>query len=307
MDRFDAMSVLMTVVEVGSLSAASRRLGIPLATVSRRVSELEAHLKTRLLNRSSRQVSLTEAGRSYVVTCKRILEQLDEAERTAAGEYSAPRGELTLTAPVVFGRLHVLPIAMEFLEAHPDIDLRLVLADRTVHLVEESVDAAIRIGALPDSGLIATRLGAIRRVICGSPAYFKRRGTPRRPEQLRDHDCITFEGMAAPHAWSFPAGKKEKTVPVHSRLTVNTAEAAVDAALAGVGVTRVLSYQIAEARRAGTLAVVLESFEPAPWPIHLVHVGGGLLPLKLRAFLDWATPRLKARLLYSASSVAPPC
>ncbi len=169
MDRLDAMSVLLAVVDEGSLSAAARKLRAPLATVSRKVSELEAHLRTKLLVRSSRQVSLTEAGRSYVEASRRILEQVSEAERTAAGEYAAPKGELTVTAPVVFGRLHVLPVVVDFLKAYPEIDLRLVLADRVVNLVEDHVDLAVRIGALPDSGLHATRLGTIRRVMCGAP------------------------------------------------------------------------------------------------------------------------------------------
>ena len=172
MDRLNAMSVLLTVVEAGSLSAASRRLGTPLATVSRKISDLEAHLKTRLLIRSTRQISLTDAGRSYVEACRRILEQVDEAERTASGEYSAPKGDLTVTAPVVFGRLHVLPVALEFLTAYAEIGLRLVLSDSILSLVEDNIDLAVRIGILPDSSLIATRIGLIRHVVCASPAYF---------------------------------------------------------------------------------------------------------------------------------------
>ena len=165
MDRLESMSILVTAVEAGSLSAAGRRLGMPLATVSRKVSELEAHLKTRLLNRSSRQLTLTDAGRSYVAACRRILEDVGEAERAASGEYSAPRGDLIITAPIVFGRLHVLPIAMEFLKAYPDIDIRMVLADRVINLLEEHADLAVRIGALPDSSLVASRVGSIRRVV----------------------------------------------------------------------------------------------------------------------------------------------
>ena len=300
MDRLDAMSLLLSVVEAGSLSSASRRLGVPLATVSRKIADLEAHLKTRLLNRTSRKIALTEAGQSYVEACKRILEQVDEAERAAAGEYSVPKGDLTLTAPVVFGRLHVLPVAIAFLKAYPDIDLRLVLADRLINLMEDHVDLAVRIGTLPDSGLIAARVGSIRRVVCASPAYFTARGQPERPEDLAGHDCITYGELTSSKAWRFVAGKDERIVPVHSRLIVNTAEAAIDAAIAGLGMTRVLSYQVAAARRAGSLKVALQDFEPAPWPVNLVYVGQGLLPLKLRAFLDFALPRLKARLAEEA-------
>jgi DNA-binding transcriptional LysR family regulator len=299
MDRFESMSTLLAAVEGGSLSAASRKLGMPLATVSRKVSELEAHLRTRLINRTSRRLMLTDAGRSYVVACKRILEDIGEAERAAAGEYMAPRGDLTVTAPIVFGRLHVLPVVIEFLKAYPDIDIRVALADRVVNLREDDIALAIRIGDLPDSSLVATRVGAIRRVVCGSPAYFAHRGTPKSPGELSTHDCITFDGLMSPDAWKFAVGKSIVSVAIHSRLTVNTAEAAIDAAIAEVGITRVLSYQVASALRAGTLALALREFEPKPWPVSLVYAGQGLLPLKLRAFLDFAAPRLKARLAQS--------
>ncbi len=304
MDRLDAMSVLLSVVDAGSLSAASRRLGMPLATVSRKVAELEAHLKVRLLSRSPRQITLTEAGRSYVEACKRILEQVDEAERAAAGEYSAPRGDLAVSAPVDFGRLHLLPIALEFLGAYPEIDLRLVLSDRVLNLVEDNIDLALRIGILPDSSLVATRIGLIRRVLCASPAYLAARGRPDTLADLASHDCITFDNLAAPRTWMFKSGKAEVAVSVRSRLVVTTAEAAIDAALAGVGITRVLSYQVADQIRAGRLATVLEAFEPEPWPASLLHAGQGLLPLKVRAFLDFAAPRLRAR--FSERAYPPP-
>lgn len=296
MDRLDAMAVLLAVVDEGNLSAAARKLRSPLATVSRKVSELEAHLRTKLLVRSSRRVSLTEAGRSYVEASRRILEQVSEAERTAAGEYAAPKGELTVTAPVVFGRLHVLPVVVDFLKAYPEIDLRLMLADRVVNIVDSHVDLAVRIGSLPDSGLHASRLGAIRRVMCANPAYLAERGRPQRPEELEGHACITFEGLSTVRAYRFRTPRGEISVPIHSRLTVNTAEAAIDAAIAGLGLTRVLSYQIVAAERAGLIETVLKEYEPEPWPVHLVYLGQGLLPLKLRAFLDFAAPRLKARL-----------
>jgi DNA-binding transcriptional LysR family regulator len=284
------------VVDAGSLSAGARRLGMPLTTVSRKVSELEAHLRTRLLNRSSRRITLTDAGRSYVAACRRLLEDLGEAERAAAGEYATPKGELTITAPIVFGRLHVLPVVLDFLRAYPEIDVRLSLNDHAVSLLDEHVDLAARIGALPDSSLVATRVGTIRQVVCACPKYFAQRGKPNRPEELAAHDCVTFQGLSTPGTWSFRKGKSEIAVAIHSRLVVNTAEAAIDAAIAGTGITRVLSYQIAQARRSGALALALEKFEPAPWPVSLVYPGQGRLPLKLRAFLDFAAPRLKERL-----------
>jgi DNA-binding transcriptional LysR family regulator len=296
MDRLESMSILVAAVERGSLSAAARKLRMPLATVSRKVSDLEAHLRTKLVTRTNRRLVLTDPGHSYVAACKRILEDIAEAERAAAGEYRAPRGDLTITAPIVFGRVHVLPIAIEFLNAFPDINIRMALADRVVNLQEEDFDLAVRIGELPDSGLVATRVGSIRRVVCGSPTYFAARGIPKSPDDLIAHDCITFEGLTSPESWTFSVGRSTRSVDIHSRLIVNTAEAAIDAAMAAVGVVRVLSYQAAGALRAGSLALVLEKFEPVPWPVSLVYPGQGLLPLKLRAFLDFAAPRLKARL-----------
>jgi DNA-binding transcriptional LysR family regulator len=296
MDRLESMSTLLAAVEGGSLSSASRKLGMPLATVSRKVSELETHLRTKLVNRTSRKLTLTDAGRSYVAACKKILEDIGEAERAATGEYSAPKGDLTITAPIVFGRLHVLPVALEFLKAYPEIDIRIVLTDRLANLVEDHIDLAVRIGELADSSLIVTKVGAVRRVVCASPAYFVERGAPQELHDLSAHDCITFEGLMSPKVWTFRTGRSETTVPIHSRLVINTAEAAIDAAIAGFGVTRVLSYQIATPLKAGSLVTALEKFEPAPAPVSLVYQGHGLLPLKLRAFLDFAGPRLRTGL-----------
>jgi len=288
------MSILVAAAEAGSLSAAARRLGIPLTNVSRKVSELEAYLKTGLVNRSSRRLTLTDAGRSYVADCKRILELVGEAERAATGEYGAPKGDLIVTAPIVFGRLHVLPVVTDFLKAYPEIDIRLVFADRIVNLFEEQIDLAVRIGELPNSSLIATRIGTICHVVCGGPGYFAARGMPETPDELARHDCITFEGLVSPSVWTFAFGKATKSVLVHSRLIVNTAEAAINAAAAGVGITRVLSYQVAEEVRGNQLVLALRDFEPAPWPVSLVYTGQRLLPSKVRVFLDYAVPRLKA-------------
>lgn len=296
MDRLESMSVLLAAVEAGSLSAAGRRLGLPLTTVSRRISELEARLRARLLNRSSRRLTVTDAGRAYVAACRSILADVEEAERAARGEYSAPRGTLAVTAPIVFGRLNLLPIVTEFLRAYPDIDLRLTLADHVVDLQEGRLDAALRIGALPDSSLAARRVGAIRRVVCASPAYLAARGTPRRPADLASHDCIAFSGLVSSQSWSFGVGTKERSVLIRARLVVNTAEAAVDAAVAGTGVTRLLSYQVADALKTGRLRRLLRDFEPSPIPVSLVHAGQGRMPLKLRAFIDFAAPRLEGRL-----------
>jgi DNA-binding transcriptional LysR family regulator len=241
MDRLDAMSLFVATVEAGSLSAAARRAGVPLATVSRKLSELEKHLKTRLLNRSTRRLTLTEAGQSYLTACRRILDEVSEAERIAAGEYSSPTGELVITAPVVFGRLHVLPVVTGFLAVYPQVDVRLTLADRITQLVEEHIDLAVRIGELPDSAMVATRVGSIRRIVCASPAYLAEHGTPAELRDLAGHNCITFEGLASLATWSFVTGRSETAIAVRSRLQVNTAEAAIDAAVAGLGLTKVLS------------------------------------------------------------------
>lgn len=296
MDRLEAMSILLTVVDTGSLSAAARCLGMPLPTVSRKVAELEAHLRTRLLHRTTRQLSLTEAGAAYVEACRRILDDVGEAERIATGEYAAPRGELAVTAPIVFGRLHIVPVVAEFLAHYPEIRIKLLLTDRVVHLMEEQVDVALRIGELPDSTLMASGVGTVRRVVCGSPGYLARRGVPAAPADLAAHDCISFDVLESRRAWVFGDGKSARSVPVASRLEVNTAEAAIAAATLGVGLVRVLSYQVADAVGNGLLDVVLRDDEPAPLPVSLVHKGQMPLPRKLRVFLDFAAPRLRARL-----------
>ncbi len=296
MDRLDAMATLLAVVEAGSLSAASRRLSTPLATVSRRLSELEAHLKTRLVQRSSRRITLTDAGAAYIEACRRILDQIEEAERTASGEYQSPKGELTVAASPVLGRRHVVPVAAAFLQAYPEVLLRLRLSNRVVNLQGEHVDIAIRTGALPDSSLIARQLGTVRRVVCASPGYFARRGRPETPRDLSAHDCVSFAGFMNPEVWEFPIGRAIVPVAVRPRLVIDTAEAALDAARAGAGIIRLFSVNVAEAVRAGELTVLLEAFEPPPKPVNILYLGGGLQPLKVRAFLDFAAPQLKARL-----------
>ncbi len=296
MDRLEAMSLLLTVVEEGSLSAGARRLRVPLATVSRKVAELEQRLGAQLLLRGSRRLALTEPGRAYVEAARRILDEVEEAERAAAGEFAEPRGELTLTAPVMFGRRHVLPVALEFLAANPRIDLRLALGDRQASLLDEHIDLALRIGHLEDSGLIAIRLGQVRRVICASPAYLARRGWPAAPGELPGHDGISFRNFPTSPEWRYRADNPALEVEPRPRLAVNTTEAAIDAALDGLGLVRLLSYQVVDELRAGALVAVLEEFAPAPIPVQLVHAGHRLAPAKLRAFLDWAAPRLRARL-----------
>ncbi len=296
MDRLEAMGVFISVVEEGSLSAAGRKLGMPLATVSRKLSDLETHLKARLVNRSTRGLTLTDAGRDYLGACTRIVEDVAEAERAAAGEFSEPRGELVITAPLVLGRMHVLPVVVEFLAAYPEISVRLIQGDRIAHLQEEHIDLAVRVGELPDSRLTAMHIGAIRRVVCAHPDYFSVYGLPAVPLDLAGHRCITFDAIGSSEVWRFPVNGTEVAVPVHSALVVNTAEAAIDAAIAAAGLTRVLSYQIEESRRSGRLQIALREFEPPAMPASLVYTSQRRLPLKLRAFIDYAAPRLRERL-----------
>jgi DNA-binding transcriptional LysR family regulator len=292
------MSVFMAAVEAGSLSAAGRKLGTLLPTVSRKISELEAHIKARLLIRSTTNLVLTDAGKSYLAACKSITESVDEAERQAAGEYSTPTGDLIIAAPIVFGRLHVVPIVAEFLQKYRDVNVELVLDDRPLDLMENHIDLAARVGALPDSSLIAVRIGQIRNIVCASPKYLKKRGTPKVPQDLAGHDRVnfTFAALLSSNMWVFREGKSEVSMRIRSRLVVNTAEAAIDAAIAGVGITRVLSYQVKQVAQSGALTTVLTKFESAPIPINLIYTAQRPMPLKLRAFLDFATPRLRVRL-----------
>lgn len=300
MDRLEAMRILLAAVDTGSLSAASRQLHIPLATVSRRVSELEEHLRVRLVVRGTRKLTLTEAGHDYVASCRRILEDLVEAERTASGEYREPQGELVISAPLVIGRHHVVPVLVGFLQAYPEIRARVQLSDRVTNLLEEHVDVAVRLGELPDSDIIATRIALISRVLCASPAYLASHGVPKKPNDLVSHECVTYEGYSAADRWEFRHGQTSQVVQVGSRLTVNSPEAAVIAAIADAGIARVLSDQVAEPLKSGALIRLLQAFEPTPMLVSLVFPVHRHVPLKLRAFLDFATPRLRQRLGYES-------
>jgi DNA-binding transcriptional LysR family regulator len=298
MDRFEAMSMLVVVTERGSLSAASRALKVPLATLSRKISDLEALLGTRLLIRTTRKLTPTDAGLAYIAAARRILEQVQDAEREAAGEFSAPKGELVITAPILFGRLHVLPVVADFLALFAEINVRLVLSDRNVHLLDDHVDMAVRIGKLPDSAMVATRVGLMRTVTCASPALLAAHDALEAPNDLLRFPCIVVETPMPSPSWRFqlPQSVNALEVPVRARLSVTTAEAAAQAAIRSVGVVRLLHYQAAEAIDAGTLQIILDAFEPEPVPVNLVHASRGQMPIKLRSFLDFATPRLREAL-----------
>jgi DNA-binding transcriptional LysR family regulator len=298
MDRLEAMEYFIAAVEAGSFSAAGRQLNVPLPTISRKVADLEAHLNTQLLVRSTRKLALTEAGVSYLASCKRILDEVEEAESQAAGEYSTPRGVLTITAPIVLGRLYVVPLVTAFLAEYPEINVYLTLSDHTLDLVDEHIDLAIRTGMLPDSTLVATKVGEIRRVVCGSPAYFSAHGIPMTLDDLASHMCVTYTALASGMTWIFNPrdGKPSRGVRPLCRLKTNTAEAAIDAAIAGVGVTNVLSYQVVRPVSEGKLSLILQDFEPEPTPVHIVHARQAFSPLKLRLFVDFAVSRLRMSL-----------
>lgn len=296
MDRLDAMRLYVAIGDAGSLSAAARSLKVPLPTVSRKLALLEEHLGVRLVVRTTRKFVLTDAGRAYLDSCRRLLAEIEDAERMAAGEYEAPKGRLYVTAPIVFGRLHVLPVALAFLKAYPEVDLRLSLVDRIADMIEEGIDVALRIAQLADSSLIAARVGAVRLVTCAAPAYLKANGTPRTPADLLQHHCIASANLSATDRWSFRVDGEDQTFPIRSRLAVTTAEAAIDAAIAGIGITRVLSYQAAAAIKAGKLKLLLRPYELPEIPVSLVHPEARLTPPKVRAFLDFAAPRLRQRL-----------
>jgi DNA-binding transcriptional LysR family regulator len=289
MDRIEDIEVFAEVADRGSFVEAARRLNRSPTAVTRAVADLEARLGVRLLNRTTRAVSLTDVGARFLGGARRVLADLAEIEQAAAGQGTAPRGELAITAPMLFGRLHVLPIVIAFMRAFTDVRARLTLIDRPVDLVEERLDAAIRIGPLADSSAIATRLGALRRVVVASPAYLAAHGAPSTPDDIVAHDVITFGGLGR---WEFA----ERVVRVAPRLTVNTAEAAIDATVAGLGLTRVLSYQAVDALARGDVVQVLGAHGRDETPVHLLYPGGAHPPPKLRAFIDFAVPRLRQRL-----------
>jgi len=295
MDRLAAIGVFVAVADAGSLSAAGRRLGMPLATVSRHLKALEDDLDARLITRTTRRLTLTEPGQAYLETCRRVLADLGDAERQLAGERAEPQGLLALTAPILFGRWHVQPVVSAYLEAFPRMSARMLLVDRVVDLVEEGLDLGVRIGRLPDSSMRAAALGTVRYVTCASPSYLDAAGAPAEPKALLDHPCISFATFSPPDRWLYQ-GRKARSVQVSPRLIVNTAEAAIDAAKAGLGIVRVLSYQAEPSLKDGSLRLILEAFEPAPLPVHLVHREDRLPQAKVQSFVDLAVPRLRKAL-----------
>lgn len=299
------MTILLAAADHGSLSAASRELNVPLATVSRRVAELEEHLKVRLLLRGNRGLVLTEVGRRYADSCRRIIEDIAEVERTAAGEYNAAQGELVIGMPQVMGRTHGLPVVAAFLRAYPNIRVRVQLTDRNVNLLEEGIDVSLRTGVLPDSSMIAVPIGMMRQVLCASPDYLAARGTPVKPADLATHDCIGYERLAVGTDWAFQYQGELQTIAVRWRLMVNTIEGAVVAAEEGAGIARVLSYQIGKQVSTGSLVTLLDDCALPTSPVSLIYPGQRQIAHKMRAFLDFAAPLLRQRLMPSAAQQTP--
>lgn len=297
MDRIDEWRLFAQVAARKSFAAAARAEGRSPQAVTRSIAALEERLGTRLLNRTTRSVSLTSDGERYLVRGRRVLAEFDALESPGGDEAAGLRGSLAVTAPVLFGRMHVLPVAAGFLASHPAVDLRLTLVDRVVSLADEGIDLAVRIGALPDSSLRALAVGRVRLVICASPGYLARAGTPAAPADLARHECISFTGTTPiPDRWSLAGGgRREKSVPVRSRLVVNNPDAAIDAAVAGLGLVRVPSYQVDHLVAGRTLRIVLARFEPPPVPVQLVHLPG-IQPRLSAAFAAVAAPALRERL-----------
>jgi DNA-binding transcriptional LysR family regulator len=296
LDRLEALSVFVAVAERGSFIAAARQLERSPAAVTRAVASLEDRLQTRLFNRTTRAVALTDAGARYLDLCRRALAEFEELELSAASEHAEPRGLITMTAPELFGRLHVLPVVLDFMRRYPAVKISLLLLNRIVSFVDEGIDLGLRIAHLPDSSMRAILVGHVRRIVCAHPDYLARRGTPKRPADLAGHDIIWVSGTRpASERWSFGGGKNTSSVTIDPRLVVSTAQAGLDAAAAGGGILRLLSYQVAAHEAAGTLQRVLVGYEPPPIPIHVVHPAGRYLAPKLRLFMDDCVESLRAK------------
>jgi DNA-binding transcriptional LysR family regulator len=286
MDRLDAMQAFVTVADLRGFAPAARKLGLSPSAVTRMIAALEDRLGARLLQRTTRQVALTDVGARYLERIRRILADVEEAETSTEGERTRPSGLLVVSAPVGFGRLHVSPVMSAYLKRYPEVSGELRLADRMINLVEDGVDLAVRIGHLADSSLVARRVGEMRRIVVASKAYLKQHGEPDTPQAIASHQTIQFGAMAAAPAWHFLEDGREVSVTCSPRLTTNSADAAIQYAAEGGGLTRVLAYQAAEAIKAGRLRIVLQKFEQPPLPIHIVYPTSRLLSAKVRAFID---------------------
>jgi len=294
MDKFNLISIFIAVVDTNGFAAAARKLNISPPAVTRAINELETQLRVRLLTRTTRKVRVTDAGARYVEDCRRIIAELSEADESVGGSHGAPRGRLTLTAPVLFGSKFVTPIVAEYLQTYPEVSATCLFLDRIVNMMDEGIDVAIRIGELPDSSMQSIRVGQVRRVICAAPGYLKSHGLPKKPGDLQNHTIISANSMAPSPEWTLMEDGVARVIRLQSRFTTSTNDSAITAAVGGFGLTRLLSYQIAEFLRAGQLKTVLSQYEPPALPIHVVHREGRHASKKARAFIDLAVERLRA-------------
>ena len=293
MDKLAAMAAFVEIVDQGSLTAAAERRGRSLPTMVRTLAALEAELGVRLLNRTTRRMSLTEEGGQYLERCREILADVEQAEEALTRGQAEPRGTLRITAPVLFGQMHVTPAVTKFLAEYPRVEAEVTLVDRVVDLVEEGIDVGVRIARLDDSSMIALPVGEVRRVVCASPAFLRRNGTPERPEDLRDSNCLLFRGLAPDGRWQFHEGRRRFSVPVSGRFSTNHARAAIDACVAGHGFGQFLSYQVDPFIATKKLRRVLNPYEVPPIPVSIVYPHARLAP-RVRTFVDWLRDALRA-------------
>ena len=294
MDKLAAMAAFVDIVEQGSLTGAARARGRSLPTMVRTLATLEGSLGVRLLQRTTRRMSLTEEGRDYLERCRRILAEVADAEEALVRGQVEPRGSLRITAPVLFGQMHVGPSLAGFLRRYPQVKAELLLLDRVVDLVEEGIDVGIRIAHLDDASMIARPVGEVRRVVCASPAFLRRQGVPVEPADLADAPCVVFRGLAPSAKWQFRSGRKRVSVPVAGPIAINQASAALDACVAGLGFGQFLSYQVADLVKARKLRIVLPDHEPQAIPVSIVYAHSGLVSPRIREFVQWLREALLA-------------
>jgi len=290
MDKLRAMEAFVRIVDRGSLTAAAESLRTSLPSVVRTLASLEVALDTRLINRTTRRIALTDEGRDYYARCQRVLADIDDAEAALSARRIVPKGRLRLTAPVTFGRMHVAPVVTDYIGRHEGVQVELILLDRVVDLVEEGIDIGVRIGHLPDSSLVASPIGETRRVVCASPAYLKRAGTPVSPADLAAHRCVSFGGLAQGNDWTLATGGKTLRVRVTPVLASNQIDPVLAACAGGEGLGQFLSYQVKDLLDARKLKRVLVDYEPAPLPIHVIYPSARFVSSNVRTLLDFAVP-----------------
>ncbi|CAG4901394.1 LysR family transcriptional regulator [Paraburkholderia saeva] len=294
MDRLQAMTAFLTVVDTGGFASAARKLKVSPSVVTRMVGELEDAMGVRLLTRTTRMVRMTDTGADYADRCRRILADIEEAEQSATSMHGTTRGLLSITSSMLFGKYYVTPIVIEYLGRYPEVDVSCWFLDRIVNIVDEGIDIAIRLGDLPDSSMQAVRVGQVRRVVCASPDYLAQHGAPRNPEDLAGRAIVSASGLSTLSEWRFGSDERRQAVRVKPRMTTTTNDSAISAVVAGLGLTQLLSYQVAQQLREGSLQIVMEAFEPPPLPIHVMHREGRHVTRKVRTFVDLAIETLRA-------------